>query len=110
MSRLNSLNIKCILSVTRPEDKPKLSSKDYAESDVPSFGDQFVMKHIDINDDPTEDILLYLKEACDWIEASLLSTSSNIDKKKRTAGTVGVLIHCTQGITRSGSIVIAYCK
>ncbi|KAG0647045.1 Dual specificity phosphatase MPK-4 [Hyphodiscus hymeniophilus] len=108
LSLLKSLNIKYILSVTRPEDRPKFDPKDHAESDVHVNSDRFVTRHVDINDDPTEDILLHLKDTCDWIEASLLSTSSDIGRQNRTAGKAGVLVHCTQGISRSGSIVIAY--
>jgi protein-tyrosine phosphatase len=58
------------------------------------------MKHLDIDDDPLEDLLVHLKETCDWIEASLGPETER----------VGVLVHCTQGISRSGAIVVAYCK
>jgi dual specificity phosphatase 12 len=57
-----------------------------------------------MDDDPTEDLLCRLKDACDWIDAGLKSESEGEEKKQ-----TGVLVHCTQGISRSGSIVIAYC-
>lgn len=110
MSLLESLNIKYILSITRLEDMPDFSSKDHAESYAPDIEHQLVRKQIDINDDPTEDILCHLKDACDWIEVSLLSTPVKIDNDKSNEARVGVLVHCTQGIFRSGSIIIAYRK
>jgi dual specificity phosphatase 12 len=108
VSLLKSLNISYVLSVTRPEDLPKFNSGDGAESETSASKDELVVKHIDINDDPTEDILQYLKDACDWIETSLTAepTKAEVGDPKQ----VGVLVHCTQGISRSGSIVIAYCK
>lgn len=108
MSLLKSLNIRYILSVTLSEDLPKFNSQDKAESSARTFKDELVMKHIDINDDPTEDILCHLQGACDWIENSLLSKSKEVVND--STAPVGVLVHCTQGISRSGSIIVAYCK
>jgi dual specificity phosphatase 12 len=108
---LKSFNINNILSITRPEDIPNFTSKDYGETHAPESQQPLVTKQIDINDDPTEDILCHLKDACDWIEASLLSPSRNLKgEEPNDSLTVGVLVHCTHGISRSGSIVIAYCK
>jgi protein-tyrosine phosphatase len=87
---------------------PKFSSLHPGETDVSAPKDEVVMKHIDIDDDPMEDILYHLKDACDWIEAGLQSGSKNGDDHDWKQ--IGVLVHCTQGISRSGSIVVAYCK
>ncbi|KFZ14887.1 hypothetical protein V501_03004 [Pseudogymnoascus sp. VKM F-4519 (FW-2642)] len=101
ISLLKDLSIGYIISVTRAEDVPKFN----AESDTSDIKDVFVQKHVDINDDPTEDILIHLKDTCDWIKTSLASAPTDIeDSPKQT----GVLVHCTQGISRSGSVVIAY--
>ena len=81
--------------------------------DTPAWDDDYHQKlkhkHIDIDDDPTEDILCHLKDACDWIETGLQS-GSKIGDDRDEHRQVGVLVHCTQGISRSGSIVVAYCK
>jgi protein-tyrosine phosphatase len=64
-------------------------------------------KQFEIEDNPTEDILQHLKEACDWIEISLASAKENEGGDKSQ---LGVLVHGTEGISRSGTIVVAYCK
>lgn len=96
------------MSVTRSEDVPKFSLFDPVGNDTSANKNEVLVKHIDIDDDPAEDILYHLKSACDWIETCLQPGSKSgegYDLKK-----VGVLVHCTQGISRSGSIVVAYCK
>ncbi|OBT77761.1 hypothetical protein VF21_03768 [Pseudogymnoascus sp. 05NY08] len=102
VSLLKSLNIGYIISVTQAEDVPKFNAK----SDTPDIKDVFVQKHVNINDDPIEDILIHLKDTCVWIKTSLASAPANVDGESRRQA--GVLVHCTQGISRSGSIVIAY--
>jgi len=87
----------------RPDDLPNFSSSD--PSEVDAFARKVVTKHIDIDDDPTEDILCHLGDACDFIDGGLLSRSKDGDGSKQ----VGVVVHCTQGISRSASFVIAYC-
>ena len=67
-----------------------------------------VRKYIDIDDDPTEDILCHLNEACEWIDKALEGKEAEDDGGERRD--VGVLVHCVQGISRSGSIVVAYCE
>ncbi|KFZ14094.1 hypothetical protein V502_06247 [Pseudogymnoascus sp. VKM F-4520 (FW-2644)] len=105
-SLLRSLNIAYIISVTRAEDVPKFNSQQLSESDASDARDVFVQKHISIDDDLTEDILVHFKDTCDWIKTSLASAPTNVEgDSPRQAG---VLVHCTQGISRSGSIVIAY--
>lgn len=105
-SLLKELGIKFILSVTHSEDVPKFRSQLQDERKSSDFEARLVMKHIDINDDPTEDLLYHLKDACDWIESNL---SSGKKESKDAGQQSGVLVHCTQGISRSGSVVIAYC-
>jgi dual specificity phosphatase 12 len=61
-------------------------------------------KHLDIDDDPTEDLVCRLKDACDWIDAALKTTTKEDGDEMQT----GVLVHCTQGMSRSGSIAVAY--
>lgn len=80
---------------------------------MPKFDDESGMelKWIDINDDPLEDILVWLGEGCDWIDEHLRPSvveeegEKGSEEMKRERG---VLVHCTQGISRSGSFVIAY--
>lgn len=55
-----------------------------------------VLKLIKLSDYNDVNILQILPEACDFIRASL----SNSDG--------GVLVHCRKGISRSGSVVVAY--
>lgn len=94
--------------MTCAEDVPKFNADQLDQSDASHAEGIFAQKHLDINDDPTEDILIYLKDACDWIKTSLASTTTHVDSDNLRQ--VGVLVHCTQGISRSGSIVVAYCK
>lgn len=89
--------------MVRPDDLPNFSSSDPPEADT--FARDVITKHINIDDDPTEDILCHLRDACDFIDGGLLSRSKDEDASKQ----VGVLVHCTQGISRSASFVIAYC-
>ena len=59
-------------------------------------GKPLITKLIDIDDEPFEDLLAHLNEACDWIHQKLAQKDG------------GVLVHCLQGISRSGSVVVAY--
>ncbi|KAL5353696.1 hypothetical protein ACLOAV_001736 [Pseudogymnoascus australis] len=83
VSLLKSLNIGYIVSVTRTEDVPKFDSKQLTESDVSDTKALFVRKHLDIDDDPTEDILIHLGDTYDWIKTSLASTPTNVDGDSR---------------------------
>jgi dual specificity phosphatase 12 len=54
---------------------------------------------LDIEDNPYQDLLMSLDGACAWIDPVL-----------EPAGEpkCGVLVHCVQGISRSGAVIIAY--
>lgn len=94
--------------MTRVADVPKF--QELYETAVETFFDEekVVTKHINVDDAPTEDLLYHLTDACDWIDVSLHSCGK--DDEKPDSRQVGVLVHCVQGISRSGSIIVAYCK
>ncbi|KAL2787360.1 protein-tyrosine phosphatase-like protein [Aspergillus keveii] len=117
-----------ILSLLRWEDRPRPSSyKDETDdgtetitntgSDLP----RIARKHVDMNDDPLDDLLARLDDMLDWVHAAIGPAPLNTDKKdqvneekkpgmdastRRSRG--HVLVHCNQGISRSGSVVVAY--
>ncbi|CAG8955908.1 hypothetical protein HYFRA_00008761, partial [Hymenoscyphus fraxineus] len=88
---LRSLGIKYILSVTHLQDVPKFAEEE-----------GFVGKHVEIEDDVTEDLIVHLQGCCDWIDERL----SSLDGEDGDGG--GVLVHCTQGISRSAAVVIGF--
>jgi len=67
------------------------------------------MKNLEIHDEPWEDLLLGLKELCDWIEKGLKETREEWFGSGE-AKQVGVLVHCTQGISRSGAVIVGFCQ
>ncbi|KAL3452897.1 protein-tyrosine phosphatase-like protein [Aspergillus insuetus] len=117
-----------ILSILRWEDRPRPSSyKDETDdgtetitntgSDLP----RITWKHVDMNDDPLEDLLARLDDMLDWVHNAIGSASLDIHEKnqvnKEKESSMGtftrrsrghVLVHCNQGISRSGSVVVAY--
>ncbi|KAH8648785.1 protein-tyrosine phosphatase-like protein [Tricladium varicosporioides] len=106
VSLLRSLNITHILSVTQPEDIPKFNT---AASDSNQDGDfkvEISMKALNIDDDPMEDIVCHLKDICDWIAKALNEEKNSVENSPERRN--GVLVHCTQGISRSGAVVVAY--
>lgn len=60
----------------------------------PSYPGQFVYKHLSVGDEEDEDLVACFREAFDFIDEG------------RKSG--AVLIHCAQGISRSGTIAIGY--
>jgi dual specificity phosphatase 12 len=65
-----------------------------------------VHKFILLEDDALADLLSVLDEACSFITEALHPTTNNDEKKEPS--TVRVLVHCLQGISRSGAIVVSY--
>lgn len=60
----------------------------------PSFPDAFAYKHLSVSDEEDEDLIAACRDAFPFIE----------EGRKKGA----VLIHCAQGMSRSGTIAIAY--
>lgn len=65
-----------------------------------------VHKIVDIEDDPLTDLLSLLDEICTWIDAGLTPSLQSSDVEQST-NSPNVLVHCRQGISRSGSVVVA---
>lgn len=78
---LDEINISHILKVKSTGDIP--------------FPNDFIYKVIPIGDVSSENISKYFDEAFDFIDSCLESNNN-------------VLVHCAQGVSRSGSIVISY--
>lgn len=108
-----------IISLTNQRDRPSIAKE---------LGIQQL--HVDVEDNPLEDLLMLLEGVCAWIEDAISSEicsstwpSGEIETGMRktdedTVENLGsdtvrplkpkVLIHCVQGISRSGAIVVAY--
>ncbi|OJJ58196.1 hypothetical protein ASPSYDRAFT_90383 [Aspergillus sydowii CBS 593.65] len=72
-------------------------------------------KLVEVNDDETEDILGRLKGMTDWIAGTLArphpydNANPESTEDRSSSHTGGrVLVHCNQGISRSGAVVVAY--
>lgn len=70
-------------------------------------------KQVEINDDETEDIVGRLTEMTDWIHDALTKPHPHDNANQESTGngswghTGGcVLVHCNQGISRSGAVVV----
>lgn len=79
--KLAAMNVKYIIGVS--EDPP------------PDYGRDFEYMHVDVGDAPSEDISPFFEPACAFIERA------RNDRK-------AVLVHCTMGMSRSASLVLAY--
>jgi len=66
----------------------------------PDADDEVQLRHLDIHDKASQDVLPFLARECDWID-------SIISQPPDGQGGV-VLIHCQQGISRSAVFVAAY--
>ena len=61
------------------------------------------LRHLDVGDEESSDILQYFPTECDWIDEAL--------SKAGVAGSQGgVIVHCQQGVSRSVAFVVAYCE
>ncbi|KAF2459677.1 protein-tyrosine phosphatase-like protein [Lineolata rhizophorae] len=99
---LKQYNIRYILSAVGADDAPKVQEVKFSDAD----GEwEISRKIVEIDDDPTQDMMRHLKDACDWIDAGLGEKRNDAENEQRQRG---VLVHCVQGISRSGSIVVAY--
>ncbi|PSN61818.1 phosphatases II [Corynespora cassiicola Philippines] len=74
-------------------------------------------KTLPLEDDALDDLLELVEEACDWIKNALggKQKDESAEEHCELTGTLcaktrqpRVLVHCLQGISRSGSIVVAY--
>ena len=54
-------------------------------------------QYLVIEDNPFEDILMLLEGLCAWVDNALVTT---VHKPK-------VLVHCMQGVSRSGAVIVA---
>lgn len=51
---------------------------------------------VPVDDRPTEDLLIHLRPACEFIHAAMMDPNAVI------------LVHCVQGLSRSACVVAAY--
>ena len=86
---LRENNIKSILTVNESDRRHQRRS-DSLDRIVPDA------RHLTIptTDYPTQDLLIHMRSACDFIETSIVLG--------------GVLVHCSQGVSRSATFVVAY--
>ena len=99
-------NITHVLSLTNARNCPQIQ----AQTNISHL-------HVDIEDNPMEDLLVCLDGLCAWI-AHALGTGAGSSKKNNAKDEIAntesvsrkpkVLVHCIQGISRSGSIIVAY--
>ncbi|KAK5315622.1 hypothetical protein LTR70_006706 [Exophiala xenobiotica] len=54
------------------------------------------LRHLEVADEESADILQYFPQECGWIDNALSATGA------------GVLVHCQQGVSRSVAFVVAY--
>ncbi|KFY50074.1 hypothetical protein V496_09609 [Pseudogymnoascus sp. VKM F-4515 (FW-2607)] len=71
------------------------------QQELPRFAKELGIQqlHLDIEDNPYEDLLMSLDGICAWIDNAL-----SLAKDRGT----GVLVHCLEGVSRSGAVIIAY--
>ncbi|KAL5332671.1 protein-tyrosine phosphatase-like protein [Aspergillus crustosus] len=83
------------------------------------LGLKLMRKYVELDDDPAEDILRSLERMLDWIHEALTQphprceAEDSFHPETDTASHIlhmggRVLVHCNQGISRSGAVVVAY--
>lgn len=107
-ARLNEYGITHVLSLTSVKDCPNPGWQD--------LGIEHLL--VDIEDNPYEDILICLDGLCAWIDHTLGRGSKNDRGKEDQDANSNehlmntrnhkVLVHCVQGFSRSGAIIVAY--
>lgn len=71
---------------------------------------------VEVEDDPLEDLLSLLDGLCKWIDDALMRRRTVSEQESVVVGGEGaeerkmerVLVHCLQGVSRSGAVVVAY--
>jgi hypothetical protein len=77
-----------------------------------------------MDDDPMEDLLAHLDEMLDWVHDAIIGPAplDGAEEDQVNAGKESgmdtstrqdqgrVLVHCNQGVSRSGSVVVGYSK
>ncbi|KAJ0427019.1 protein-tyrosine phosphatase-like protein [Aspergillus carlsbadensis] len=130
-SLLTEHRITHILSILRWEDRPRpLSYKDETDDGTETITNtgsdlrRITRKHVDMDDDPMEDLLARLDDMLDWVHGAIIGSApldiveeDRVDEGKESGPDTStcrdrdrgrVLVHCNQGISRSGSVVVAY--
>ena len=67
-----------------------------------SYFSDYEWKQIEITDEETTNVIQYFPESYAFIESALFQNSN--DKKHQSC----VLVHCSQGVSRSATFIIAY--
>jgi hypothetical protein len=112
-----------IVSVLRPHETSRSINARLAYVDIDTGADRDEAGHaaawpepeikvLDLDDDPLVDILEWLGETCDWIQEGL-DAKVNVEESSDRAAegvTPGVLVHCKQGVSRSGAFIVGFCK
>lgn len=62
---------------------------------TPRYPDEFIYKNIPLIDNPSENILCYFDDACEFIDDAIKNNGN-------------VLVHCMYGASRSATIIAAY--
>eukprot|EP00347_Sterkiella_histriomuscorum_P020163 403338863 len=70
---------------------------------TPRYPDKFTYKRIQIDDKDSQDIRQHLWNAIEFIEDAVVNVNPMSGLNGRC------LVHCAAGISRSGSIIVAYC-
>jgi protein tyrosine phosphatase len=108
--QLTTHNVVRVLSVLQPHETSRSLNPAFvtpADTDEgnPAARHQPEIKTLDLDDEPLVDILEHLENACDWIQEGLDGKQQEADRRPP-----GVLVHCKQGVSRSGAFIVAFRK